>query len=89
MPKPRPTYLLTLADARPDDPDAGPIASRLRRALKVLLRSFDLRCVRIAPGPAPPPGTSPEPFRDAGEGDGPTDVPDATQPALTPPPRSV
>jgi hypothetical protein len=81
MPTPRPTYVITVTDARPNDPAAGPIASRLRRALKVLLRSFDLRCLKIEPGPVPPPGTLAEASQNAGEADGTRDAlaaPDAT-----------
>ena len=59
MPDQRTKYLLTLTDAAPNDPDAGPIAIRLKRALKCLLRSFDLRCVRIEPcSPDAMPGAS-------------------------------
>lgn len=41
--------VLTLLDAAPDSP--VPFACRLRRALKVLGRSFSLRCTSISPVP--------------------------------------
>lgn len=50
----RDAYLVTLTDAHPTDAEFGPVAIRLRRALKCLLRSFGLRCVRIEPTPAEP-----------------------------------
>ena len=54
-------FLLLLRDEDHNHPDAGPAVNRLKRALKVLLRSFGLRCDRaeIFPTP-PPPGPLPE-----------------------------
>jgi hypothetical protein len=52
MPKPRDAFLLTLIDAESGDPEASPATNRLKRALKVLLRSFGLRCVRAELRPA-------------------------------------
>ena len=53
MSAPRVTFVLTLTDAAPNTAEAGPLNVRLRRALKCLLRSFALRCVRIENGPPP------------------------------------
>ena len=47
MTAPRTTFRVILTDARPGDPEAGPLPVRLRRALKCLLRAFALKCVRI------------------------------------------
>ena len=44
MTTPRDAFALLLVDAHPGDPDASPATNRLKRALKVLLRSFGLRC---------------------------------------------
>ncbi len=49
-------YLLLLRDADHGDPEAGPATNRLKRALKVLLRSFGLRCDRAEELAAPPAG---------------------------------
>ena len=62
MPEPRTAFLLALVDARPGDEAAGPLNVRLRRALKCLLRSFNLRCVRVESGPVPPQGRLAEAF---------------------------
>jgi hypothetical protein len=53
MTAPRDAFILTLVDAESRDPDASPAANRLKRALKVLLRSFGLRCIRPSVSPAP------------------------------------
>jgi hypothetical protein len=51
-------FLLLLRDIDANDPDAGPVIIRLRRALKTLLRSYGLRCDRAeilaAPLPSGP-----------------------------------
>ena len=51
-------------------PRAGPAELRLRRALKVLLRAFGLKCVSVEevpppsdPAPAAPPAPDPAPSR--------------------------
>ena len=74
MRRPRESFIVTLTDAAPNDPDAGPLPARLKRALKCLLRSFGLRCTRIAN--APP--STPDAPGDPREADGPPDAPDAT-----------
>jgi hypothetical protein len=48
-PKPRPPFTLTLVRC----PDPVPARVRVRRALKLLLRSFRLRCIRIEPAVPP------------------------------------
>ena len=53
-------YLLLLRDADHGDPEAGPATNRLKRALKVLLRSFGLRCDRAEVFAAPPAGPLPD-----------------------------
>jgi hypothetical protein len=47
--RPRPPFRLTLVAL--DDPAGVPPRIRVKRALKVLLRSFGLRCIRIEPAP--------------------------------------
>lgn len=37
------------------DDDVTPVVIRLRHALKLLLRAFGLKCVRIEPGASQPP----------------------------------
>jgi hypothetical protein len=60
MPRPRDAFHLTLADAEANDPDASPAASRLKRASKVLLRTYGLRCARAESRPADPAGATVE-----------------------------
>ena len=53
-------FLILLRDADSNQADAGPVIIRLRRALKVLLRSFGLRCVSAESFPTPPTGSAPD-----------------------------
>ncbi len=49
-------FVLMLRDEDHGDPDASPAANRLKRALKILLRSFGLRCTRAELFEVPPVG---------------------------------
>ena len=53
-------FLILLRDADANQPDAGPVIIRLRRALKCLFRSFGLRCDRAEIFPTSPVGPLPE-----------------------------
>ena len=55
-------FLLLLRDIDANDPDAGPVIIRLRRALKCLLRSYGLRCDRAEIHATPP---TPGPLHEA------------------------
>ena len=69
MTTPRDAYIIALVDAHPGDTDAGPANVRVRRALKCLLRSFGLRCVRAEFAPVPSPGRLGEAFAPLGTPD--------------------
>jgi hypothetical protein len=70
-----PTYHLTLRDAgSPGEGHPAPVDVRLRRALKCLLRSFGLRCVRVEEVPAVEPDGRAKPSGVPGTGAEPTDA---------------
>ena len=59
-------FLLLLRDEDHNHPDASPAVNRLKRALKMLLRSYGLRCDRAEFFSSPPPCPLPDAL---GEGD--------------------
>lgn len=57
MPTPaRTAFVLAIVDAWPNDPEVTSATNRLKRALKTLLRTHGLRCVRAELAPVPPIG---------------------------------
>jgi len=68
----RPTYLLAL---RPAPSCRIPDAIALRKVLKILLRSFGLRCIAVSEAPPPAPAADRSPACETGEAAGNVETP--------------